>query len=157
MTDQVSYGLVVEHPRFSLAGYKLYAVIRGAPVNGTAGWGEGPVRLPDPRSRDKKGRWVEPRVCRTNNWEGYTPVFRLRVDGRMLLEEYRYDDDAWPTRRLNHVLDGDFWAVFKRSFDAPRLYVPFRAGCLANDTRGWIVEVRDDSASTCVFLRGFSQ
>lgn len=152
MTDQRAYGFRSESELFAPRRRRLYAVVRGEPSDANHGWGDGKAWSAEPGRIDRRGRRISPPYVWTANWDGYTPVFCLVADGRLVLERFDYDDPAWPSRRIDEWLLGNFYAIFKRDFMGDRLCVLFEGGRLVPDRTRWIVEMSDRDGR--IFVRG---
>ena len=74
-------------------------------------------------------------------WRGYISVYRLRADGRLILERYEYpfEDNRQPDV-VNELLEGDFFLVMKRRFKGPRTYIPFKSGVVVSHKDEWHAE-----------------
>lgn len=131
MTAQVSDQLALEHPGLTLGEWRLYAVISGHPDKSNHGWGEGRPYKSDPG----QAPWRT-----TANWKGYIIHFRLKADGRLVLDYFRYDTPGTPPRVCGEILEGDFYLVLKSTFQGPRLYIPFQNGLINLDQKAWLHE-----------------
>jgi hypothetical protein len=123
MTAQTSEILESDHPSFRLGEWRVYGVIRGEPSRENHGWGTG---------KPYQAEAGHPSATNTANWKGYTEVFRLAREGRLVLLRFDYDEPSTPTRIVNETLVGDFYLVLKSNFEGPRLYVRFQGGVLAD-------------------------
>lgn len=132
MTDQIPHGLTVEHPGLEIGDWRLYAVIRGDPAKENHGWGNGDNverEIADP-GKPK----LEDAV--SANWAGYMTDYRLRADGRLVLDRYRYFGER-RTKEIARAVSGEFWMVLKSAFEGPRMYIPFYDGVIELNRAAW--------------------
>jgi hypothetical protein len=71
-------------------------------------------------------------------WRGYVSSYRLRADGKLVLEkfEYPFSDDAAPDQ-VHEILQGDFWIDLREWFMGEGFRVPFVDGVIQSDKALW--------------------
>ncbi len=131
MTAQIPDVFVNERDFAGLEDYHLYFIAVGD-VRTRDGW-----RHYEPRSQPDE---VSAQAVITSlNWKGWVGHYRLRADGRFVLEQYSYSRDLEPTV-VNEVFEGDFYLGMRRDFYAPTLFVPFVDGRMVEDQSRWLLD-----------------
>ena len=96
MTAQSSESVLIEHPTFRLGEWAVYAVIRGEPAAENHGWGDRGARV-------YAAVPVDPQMVTTANWNGYTAVYRLTAEGRLVLERFDFSSCDRPPQLANET------------------------------------------------------
>jgi len=132
MTEQSCEDLKNEHPELDLGKWRVYGVIRGVPNDENHGWGT--------RERAYRTDPGEVEMVRTSNWKGYHEAWKLRADGRLVLDRIEFDEYGREPLVANEVVEGDLFLVLKSTFESPRVYIPFESGVIVLDRSRWLHE-----------------
>lgn len=129
MTAQHPDWLTIDLPGFTLGAWQVFGVVRNVLTRG-AEWV--PAYHSDPG---------KPPSLTSANWKGFTALYRLTREKRLLLEWFEYDHPDWSPRYVNETLEGSFFLVLVPDFFGVRLYVPFREGVLCEPSE-WRYEAK---------------
>jgi hypothetical protein len=86
-------------------------------------------------------------VRATHMIRGFVSVYRLKADGEIVLEEYRFPGSSfrrWERQYVGESLTGDFWLEFRPDFYGQKVRVPFLDGHLIEEKTAWYIEPYDE-------------
>lgn len=134
MTVQISEEFECKDSNVDFESLRLYAIVTGD-IHWNGGWGEEyPFKQPPFPADD--------RTTNSACWRGYIARFRLHGSGELEFVCYRTFSESkgiqW--RFVGEILTGDFYLLMKPTFNALRVYVPFRNGRIVADKSEWIRE-----------------
>jgi hypothetical protein len=129
MTAQTPDILINELETLNIEELDCYGVIAGNPRE-NHGWGDKYEFKHKPNPPES--------MIFSANWKGYTPTYRITKKGSLELISYSYVKNGIEEIDPPEELEGDFWLMFKESFFAPRLYIPFKDGKIILEKNKWL-------------------
>lgn len=128
MTSQCPDVLIVDTDMVSLSDLDLYGVNVGDIDNIKNSWSYPFV------SAANKSKFTDS----TALWRGYISVYRIKMDGSIVLERMEYPfSEGVPADEVSETLIGDFWLDLRVWFMGDSVRVPFRDGNLQADRKTW--------------------
>ncbi len=132
MTAQIPHSIENQCDKVDFGNLRLYSVMIEPwhPEYGPS------KKYPFQSVPDKSKRKISRRL-----YAGNTCHYVLTPNGELYLEKFEYPLNADVTPdTVNEKLIGDFWLIFRVSFEYDDIYVPFVNGLIVSDRSQWKTE-----------------